>query len=95
MAVQPIADAEAPAFAHGDTAEKPIPVPKARSASDRAAATNAPAMTAPHETPDECASFLPEVSAKPVWERAADEDIGCSMQLLSLFLRDLNLARGG
>jgi hypothetical protein len=52
-APQPIADADAPASAHGETAEKPIPAPKARSASDNAAATNAPAITAPHDTPEE------------------------------------------
>ena len=62
MAVRPIREAEAPAFAHGDTAEKPIPAPKARSASDKAAATKAPAMTAAQDTPDEWASFLPKVS---------------------------------
>src|SRR5476649_2659685 len=58
IARQPIADAEAPAFAHGDTLERPIPVPNARSASESAAATNAPATTAPQDTPDDCDSFL-------------------------------------
>jgi hypothetical protein len=62
MAVRPIREAGAPAFAHGETAENPIPVPKARSASDKAAAANAPAMTAAQDTPDEWASFLPTVS---------------------------------
>jgi hypothetical protein len=66
IAVQPIAEADAPAFTHGDTADNPIPVPKASSASDKAAAANAPAMTADHVTPDECASFLPEASTKGV-----------------------------
>jgi hypothetical protein len=51
MAVQPTAEADAPAFAHGEITDKPIPVPKARSASDKAAATNAPAITARQETP--------------------------------------------
>jgi hypothetical protein len=64
MAVHPIAAADAPACAHGETAEKPIPVPNARSASDKAAATNAPAMTAAQETPDEGALFLADGSAK-------------------------------
>jgi hypothetical protein len=58
MAVRPILDAEAPAFAHGETVEKPIPARKARSASDKAAATKAPAMTAAQDTPDEWASFV-------------------------------------
>src|ERR1017187_6387036 len=74
MAVRPILAAEAPAFVHGETAERPIPVPKASSASDKAAATKAPAITAAHETPDECASFLTDVSATPVCERAADDE---------------------
>jgi hypothetical protein len=58
IAVQPIAEADAPTFVHGETADKPMPVPNARSASDSAAATKAPAITAPHDTPDESASFL-------------------------------------
>src|ERR1019366_1242265 len=52
IAVQPTVEADAPAFVHGETADKPIPVPKARSASDKAAATNAPAITAPQDTPE-------------------------------------------
>jgi hypothetical protein len=62
MAVQPIIEADAPAFAHGETAERPIPAPKARSASDKAAATNAPAMTAPQDTPELFESFATIVS---------------------------------
>jgi hypothetical protein len=54
----PIAEADAPEFAHGDTAESPIPVPKARRARDRAAVTNAPAAMAGHDTPEVCESFL-------------------------------------
>jgi|SRR5580700_214364 hypothetical protein len=52
MAVQPIAEADAPAFAHGEAAESPTPVPNATRASDKAAATNAPAITAPQDTPE-------------------------------------------
>jgi hypothetical protein len=63
MAVHPILEVDAPAFAHGETAEKPIPVPKARSASDKAAATNAPAITAPQDTPDVFRSLGTNVSA--------------------------------
>src|ERR1039457_6427855 len=62
MAVQPIIEADAPAFAHGETAERPIPAPNARSASDKAAATNAPAMTAPQDTPELFESFATIVS---------------------------------
>src|SRR5579872_7448520 len=70
IAVRPIAEAEVPAFDHGDTAEKPMPVPSASSASDSAAATNAPAKTAAHDTPDECASFFSSVPVE------ADDDAG-------------------
>jgi hypothetical protein len=52
MAVHPIAEEDAPAFAHGEAAERPTPVPNARRASDKAAATKAPAITAPHDTPE-------------------------------------------
>jgi hypothetical protein len=62
MGVRPILEAEAPASAHGETTEKPIPVPRARRASDKAASTKAPVMTAAQDTPDECASFLLSVS---------------------------------
>jgi hypothetical protein len=62
IAVQPIAEADAPAFAQGETADKPMPVPNARSANESAAATKAPAITAPHDTPDEYPSFLAEGS---------------------------------
>src|SRR5450755_3820373 len=51
-------EAEALASDQGETAEKPIPVPSARSASDSAAAANAPAITAAQDTPDVCESFL-------------------------------------
>src|ERR1035437_11064923 len=88
MAVRPILAAEAPAFAHGETAERPIPVPKASSASDKAAATKAPATTAPQDTPDECASFLTDVSATPICERAADDEgVDCSTRLPSFYSR--------
>jgi hypothetical protein len=47
------AEAEAPALDHGETEDKPTPVPKASKTSERAAATNAPAITAVHETLEE------------------------------------------
>jgi hypothetical protein len=63
MAAVPTAEADAPLFDHGETEDKPRPVPSASRMSESAAATNAPAITAAQETPDECASFPTEVSA--------------------------------
>src|ERR1700734_3503797 len=57
MATWPRASADAPAPAHGETEDNPSPVPRARRMSESAAATNAPAMTAPHDTPDAAASL--------------------------------------
>ena len=45
-------------FGHGDDAESPIPVPRARSINERAAATNAPAITVAHDTPYALESFV-------------------------------------
>jgi hypothetical protein len=47
---------ESAACDHGDTDSNPNPAPKARRVSDNAAATNAPAITAPQDTPDDWAS---------------------------------------
>src|SRR5579862_3817186 len=44
--------AETPESDHGDTADKPIPAPKATSKSVSAAAAAAPAATAAQETPE-------------------------------------------
>jgi hypothetical protein len=74
IAVQPIAEADAPTFPHGETAENPIPIPKASNANDNAAVANAPAMTAAHVIPDECASFLLDASEEGACERMADEE---------------------
>jgi hypothetical protein len=65
MAALPIAEADTPAFDHGETEDKPIPAPSARRISDIAAATNAPPNTAAHDTPDKDASFFPVGSAIP------------------------------
>jgi hypothetical protein len=43
--------AETPEPPHGDTTDKPNPIPNARSTSVRAQLTTAPAATAAHETP--------------------------------------------
>jgi hypothetical protein len=47
---------ETPESDQGETAEKPIPAPKAKSIRVRAAAATAPAATAAHETADMCVS---------------------------------------
>src|SRR6185369_9536673 len=77
IAVQPIADADAPAPAHGETADRPTPAPSVRRASDSAAAAKAPATTAPHDMPDELASF--PVFRSAVERSNDDERIGCAM----------------
>jgi hypothetical protein len=46
-----VADAP-PKSDHGETEDKPSPVPSASRMSDNAAATNAPAITAAQDTPD-------------------------------------------
>jgi hypothetical protein len=66
MAAFPTVEADAPIFDHGETDENPSPVPNASRISDNAADTNAPPITAAHETPAEYASFLPGSSAKVV-----------------------------
>jgi hypothetical protein len=66
MAATPTVEADAPTFDHGDTEEKPNPVPNASRISDNAADTTAPAITAAQDTPDECDSFPPEVGWRPV-----------------------------
>src|SRR5450759_1566612 len=77
------AEADAPRFDHGETEDKPMPVPNASKLSDKAAAANAPASTAGQETPEEGASFLTEVSAKPgSRETAIGETAECAMFLL-------------
>src|ERR1700674_912190 len=79
----PIAEADAPMFDHGETEAKPMPVPDASRLSDKAAPANAPASTAGQDTPDEGASFLSEVSAKPgSRETATGETAECAIFLL-------------
>jgi hypothetical protein len=60
-----IEEADAPTFAHGEVAERPIPVPSARSMSERAAVTTAPAKTAAQDTLDVMSSFLTGNSPLP------------------------------
>jgi hypothetical protein len=49
----PTAVADAPAFVHGETDDKPRPAPSASSVTANAAVTAAPPMTAPHDTADD------------------------------------------
>src|SRR5689334_22092771 len=56
MARSPAVDAVRPTLDHGETADKPNPAPSASRIKYSAAVMNAPPITAPHETPDECAS---------------------------------------
>jgi hypothetical protein len=58
-----IDEAEAATFDHGEIEDKPSPAPNESRISDNAAHTNAPALTAAQDTPDEYASFFTEVSA--------------------------------
>src|SRR5688500_4606747 len=77
IAATPTVFADAPSFAHGEIAERPRPAPSKSRMSASAAATNAPAATAPHETPDACASWRTE-SAVTTWragEAGADASI--------------------
>jgi hypothetical protein len=62
MPALPMVDADVPMFDHGETKDKPIPVPRASRISDNEAATKAPAITAAQDTPEECASFLTKLS---------------------------------
>src|SRR5665213_2664611 len=56
IAAAPIAAGDMPLFAQGETDESPRPVPRERRISAIAAATNAPPMTAAHDTPDAVSS---------------------------------------
>jgi hypothetical protein len=57
IAVQPSTEADAPAFAHGEAAERPARVPNPRRTNDKAAATKVPAITAPQDTSELFESF--------------------------------------
>jgi hypothetical protein len=64
MAPLPVTLAGSPLFAQGDTTENPRPVPKDSRMSERAAATNAPATIAAHDTPEALASFFATLKGK-------------------------------
>jgi hypothetical protein len=55
-------ETDAPRFDQGETEDAPSPVPNESRMSHNEAATNAPAITAAQETPEEYASFLAKVS---------------------------------
>ena len=61
--------ADSPEFGHGDVADKPIAAPKVRRTKEMAAASTAPANTAPHST-----KLKPAVSV-----RAATGALVCTM----------------
>src|ERR1017187_1930475 len=91
MADVPTVEADAPTFDHSDTEEKPNPVPSASRISDNAAVTNAPAITAAQDTPDECDSFPLEVWLRPVRSWASDDEcIISSMRFLSFWSEQPN-----
>src|SRR5579864_1541974 len=50
-------EAETPESDQGDTADRPIPAPKATSSRVSAAVATAPAATAPQDTPELCRSI--------------------------------------
>src|ERR1035438_3044910 len=75
IASAPAVDAFRPTSDHGETADKPNPAPNASSIKYKAAATKAPPMTAPQDTPDECASRL--CGTVPLWEYIKSADVTC------------------
>jgi hypothetical protein len=83
----PTINADAPVCDHGETADNPIPVPKASRISDNAAATKAPAITAAQDTPDAYASFLAKLSGIPAVVGVAE----CSILITSHAVYDRDL----
>src|ERR1700693_953726 len=64
IAAAPTAEADAPTPDHGETDDKPSPVPNESRITARAADTNAPATTAAQDTPEERASIGPYTSGR-------------------------------
>src|SRR5271169_2875903 len=89
IAPLPTAETDAPAPSHGEIAERPMPVPRAASISDKAAATNAPANTAAQDTPDECASFFVSCSGCQVC--SGTDNVRVAMRAPSLHRHPLSL----
>src|SRR5215471_21462353 len=57
MAAAPTAEARIPSFDHGETGDRPNPAPNANKIRYKEAAVNAPPITVPHDTPEECDSW--------------------------------------
>lgn len=66
MAALPIVEADAAVFAHGETEDRPRPVPNARGINDRAAPVNAPPMTAAQDTPKSTPRFYRMRNRNPI-----------------------------
>src|SRR5271156_6095350 len=90
IAPLPTAEADAPAPSHSEIAERPMPVPRAASISDNAAATTAPANTAAQDTPDERASFFVSCSAFQVC--SGPDNVRVAMRSPPLHRHPLGLA---
>ena len=61
---------------HGDTETKPMPAPSATNAKENAAATNAPAKTAAHDTPETVSIAVSTAVTVDKGARAADCRLG-------------------
>ena len=86
-AAMPKTDAAAPAPAHGEMEDKPTPVPSAKRMRDIAAATNAPAITAAQDIPDEDASLGWDKSPYPGRSGGGVNGAlaGCAIRVSSVF----------
>jgi hypothetical protein len=62
MAVQPIVEADAPAFAHGRNSRQTDSGAQGEKCKRQGRGHECASNYPPHDTPDECASFLAEVS---------------------------------
>src|ERR1700727_316068 len=87
IANAPIVEADAPIFDHGETEEKPSPVPNDSRISARAADTNAPPITAAQETPDEFESFVNGRSVTDVLVSTDSGTLACCMRTPYLLIQ--------
>src|ERR1700722_891983 len=81
IAAAPMPAAETPAFDHGEIADNPNPAPSASRISERAAATNAPPITAPQDTPEAYTSPDRSKTGKSAFSIVA----ACILRLLVLY----------
>jgi hypothetical protein len=70
---------------HGETETKPMPAPSATNAKENAAATNAPAKTAAHDTPETVSIAVS--TAVTVDKGARDVTVACVICSNSAFAR--------